>query len=57
MNNEGLPIKMGGWLKDEGFPFSGLKEGCTGLTGREMSLGRELGGRALTSTVKCQHLI
>lgn len=45
MNNEGLSIKMVGWLKDEGFPSSssGLKEGCDGVIGKEMSLGTLLG--------------
>lgn len=39
------------------FPFSGLKEKCSGLIGVERSLGgREPGGGALTVTVKCQHL-
>lgn len=61
MNNEGLPIKVFGWPKDKGFPFSGLKEGCKGLTWRRNGPGhcREEGpgGRVLTSMVKCQHLI
>lgn len=34
---------MVGWLKDEGFPTSGLKEGCNGVIGKEMSLGTVLG--------------
>lgn len=44
MNNEGLPSKMDGWLKDVGFLFSGLRKGCSGLTGTEMSRGDSAGG-------------
>lgn len=43
MNNEGLPSKMVGWLKDVGFLFSDLREGCNGLIGIEMSRGTVLG--------------
>ena len=39
MSNEGLPIKMFVQLKDKGFLFSGLQEGCKGLTGIERSAG------------------
>lgn len=39
MNNEVIPIKMAGWLKGQGFPVSGLKEGCDGLIGLEVSVG------------------
>lgn len=48
MNNEGLPIEMVGWIKGKGFLISGLKEGCNGLIGLEMSVGtvlREGAGR------------